>query len=199
MCNLFLVALLFSTIEIDTISNSIVNKSTTDLMTINWRTVNATGVVMSVDENYSLSGCISQSPVGIIQYTGSNPVFRGIISGFWSSECDVSLNSIQGEKDFFALPNNKLVFKLYPNFPNPFSKITKIRYDIPVMSKVNLFIYDICGRQIRQLVNEKQDIGQYIVNWNGKDQIGKECSAGVYFISMKTENYKSIKKVLITK
>jgi hypothetical protein len=168
-------------------------------MHINWKSINATGVISARGGTYSLYGCISQSPVGIIQYMGNTLSPYGIISGFWSSECDVTLNSIQGGKDFFTLPNDKLVFKLYPNFPNPFKKTTKIKYDIPITSKVNLFIYDICGRQIKQLVNEKQDIGQYIVNWNGKDENGKECSAGVYFISMKTENYKSIKKVLITK
>ncbi len=168
------------------------------MMKINWKSICATGTVSSNDNKYSLIGGISQSPMGII-YDNSSSTYSGIISGFWSSECDINLKNTNGPKDFFALPNSQLVFKLYPNYPNPFKRTTKIRYDIPYTSFVKLLIYDICGRQVKQLINEKQEMGRYNISWNGKDKNGKECSAGVYFVSMKTENYKSIKKVLIAK
>jgi hypothetical protein len=183
--------------------NTVYNSDSYDLtinntMKINWKSICATCTVNSNDNNYSLIGGISQSPMGII-YDSTSLTFGGIISGFWSSECDVNIKNIQEEKDFFALPNNQLVFKLYSNYPNPFKRTTKIRYDIPYTSIVKLLIYDICGKEVKQLVNEKQDMGRYNISWDGKDKNGKECSAGVYFVSMKTENYKSIKKVLIAK
>jgi hypothetical protein len=202
MFNLLLAILLISTIENNSHNQSKIDNLMTDIMKIKWQSINATGIVSSTDnDNYSLSGCISQSNIGIIKLNNpqSNIIPFGIISGFWSSECDVNIKNIQEEKDFFPLSNSDLVFKFYPNYPNPFKRTTKIRYDIPYMSKVKLLIYDICGRQIKQLVNEKQGIGQYNITWNGKYENGKECSSGIYFVTMKTDNYKSIKKVLLTK
>lgn len=167
---------------------------------ISWKTINATGTIVSNDEEHYIYGCISQGPIGIIYDRTSLSPFGGIISGFWSSECDIYFSRPQQQpKDFFPLSNKELVFKLYQNFPNPFKKITHIRYDIPITCKVNISIYDISGRQIKQLVNEEQHIGQYSISWNKTDLNGEECSAGVYFISMKTENFKSIKKIVITK
>jgi len=198
MCNLLLAILIISTIESNTHNQTKLDNLMIDIMKINWHTINATGVVISTDDNYSLSGCISQSPMSILYDNPSSP-FGGIISGFWSSECVINLKHTHEVKDFFALPSSQLVFKLYPNYPNPFKRTTKIRYDIPYTSIVKLLIYDICGRQIKQFVNEKQDIGQYSITWNGKDENGKECSAGIYFVAMKTDSYKSIKKILLTK
>jgi hypothetical protein len=169
---------------------------TADTMRVNWKSINSTGVVMSHDANYSLSGCISQSPA---MNTFEMNLPFSLISGFWSSECDINLKNNNASKDFFPLPNSQLVFKLYPTYPNPFKKITTIIYDVPYTSKVTLFIYDISGRQIKQLINGRQEIGRYTISWDGRAENGRKCSAGVYFLSMKTENYKSIKKVLIAK
>ncbi len=77
-------------------------------------------------------------------------------------------------------------FKLYQNYPNPFNPKTIIRFQIPArsaggnrLSDVKIIIYDIQGKQIAELVNQKQNAGTYEADWNGSGY-----SSGVYFYSL---------------
>jgi len=54
---------------------------------------------------------------------------------------------------------------LYQNFPNPFNPTTNIKFDIPKVSNVKLTVFDILGKEIATLVNEKLAPGSYEVNW----------------------------------
>ena len=44
-------------------------------------------------------------------------------------------------------------FALFQNHPNPFNPTTKIKYDLPISSHVNLVIFDVMGRMVRSLIN----------------------------------------------
>jgi len=79
------------------------------------------------------------------------------------------------------------VYALNQNYPNPFSYVTNISYQIPKDSKVLLQIYDLTGQLVCNLVNETQTPGYYTVHWNGKDKIGNEIARGVYFCRLKIE------------
>jgi len=60
-------------------------------------------------------------------------------------------------------------YKLFQNYPNPFNPSTIIRYSIPQNEKdvtVKLIIFDILGREVRTLVNQKQQPGNYKVEFN---------------------------------
>jgi hypothetical protein len=52
-------------------------------------------------------------------------------------------------------------YELFQNYPNPFNPTTVISYQLSGTSKVNLRIYDILGREVRNLVNEQQEPGYY--------------------------------------
>ncbi len=72
-------------------------------------------------------------------------------------------------------------FVLSQNYPNPFNPITTIKYSIPSefrnqRSEVRLIIYDILGREVATLVNQKQKPGNYEVEWDALDH-----SSGIYF------------------
>ena len=71
-------------------------------------------------------------------------------------------------------------FTLYQNYPNPFNPITTIRFDLPKSSFVTLRIFDLLGREITTLVNEKRPAGTYTVEWNGK-----ELPSGIYLYRLK--------------
>ncbi|MCD6161598.1 MAG: T9SS type A sorting domain-containing protein [candidate division Zixibacteria bacterium] len=77
---------------------------------------------------------------------------------------------------------------LHQNYPNPFNQNTIIRYYLPNVgyqpAEVELYIYDILGRQVRQLVNERRYPGEYEVIWDGRDDNGQSLSSGVYFYRM---------------
>jgi hypothetical protein len=74
-------------------------------------------------------------------------------------------------------------FKLLQNFPNPFNPFTNIRYNINASSFVTLTIYDVTGRQLSSLINEKQGAGIYQYTFDGSN-----LSSGVYFYSMLIDN-----------
>jgi len=89
--------------------------------------------------------------------------------------------------------------KLNSNYPNPFNPDTNIAYSINNAGKVSLEVYNIKGQLVKTLVNEQQEIGHYIVSWNGKDNSRKPVASGVYFYKMKTQNYNSTKKMILLK
>jgi photosystem II stability/assembly factor-like uncharacterized protein len=82
----------------------------------------------------------------------------------------------------FLSPIHKV--SLLQNYPNPFQQHTTIKYDIPISTNVSLQIYDLSGRLVKTLVEDKQKVGNYSVNWNGKNLNGEIVSNGVYFYQL---------------
>lgn len=87
-----------------------------------------------------------------------------------------------------------LQFSLKQNYPNPFNPTTKINYSIAAPSFVQLKIYDILGNEVKELVNEYQNSGSYIFNFNGSD-----LSSGTYIMQLKAGEYLQSKKILLLK
>ncbi|MBN2426051.1 MAG: T9SS type A sorting domain-containing protein [Calditrichaceae bacterium] len=58
-------------------------------------------------------------------------------------------------------------FRLHPNYPNPFNNATKISYQLPKTSEVQLAIYNLLGQKIATLVSDTQREGNYQVKWDG--------------------------------
>jgi hypothetical protein len=73
-------------------------------------------------------------------------------------------------------------FTLSQNYPNPFNPSTNIDFTIPTCStrRVQLLIYDIRGRMVRELLDEEKEPGRYSVWWDGRDEKGMEVGSGVY-------------------
>jgi photosystem II stability/assembly factor-like uncharacterized protein len=92
--------------------------------------------------------------------------------------------------------NEQLIKEYYllENYPNPFNPTTKIRFQLPVVSFSSLKIFDITGREVSTLVNEKLGAGTYEVTFNGGD-----FASGVYFYQLKTENFIETKKMILLK
>ncbi|NIM97643.1 MAG: T9SS type A sorting domain-containing protein [candidate division Zixibacteria bacterium] len=83
---------------------------------------------------------------------------------------------------------DKLSFQLFQNYPNPFNSVTGIKYAVsngpshPV--RTTLRIYNILGKEVRELVNKHQSGGTYTVYWDGKNNSGKEVASGIYFYQL---------------
>ena len=90
-------------------------------------------------------------------------------------------------------------FALYQNYPNPFNPTTTIKYSVPKIvnnqsSIINLKVYDILGNEIATLVNEQKAPGNYEVQWNASG-----FASGVYFCRLQSEDFISVKKLLLMK
>jgi hypothetical protein len=90
-------------------------------------------------------------------------------------------------------------YSLSQNYPNPFNPSTKIKFDIPSnvrseMSNVRLIVYDILGKEIATLVNEKLQPGKYEVVWDGS-----KYASGIYFYKITAGNFTDTKRMVMIK
>lgn len=100
-------------------------------------------------------------------------------------------NQVGIKKSITEVPD---LFSLEQNFPNPFNNSTNIKYSLPFSANVNLVVYDITGRNVATLVNEFQQKGYYIVNFNQTN-----LSSGLYLYKLKANNYTLTKKMILIK
>jgi hypothetical protein len=91
-------------------------------------------------------------------------------------------------------------YALSQNYPNPFNPSTKINYDLPFASKINLTIFDLSGREVFTFNNERQEAGFYTITFNGLN-----LSSGIYFYRLITKeiggniNFIASKKMILVK
>lgn len=95
-----------------------------------------------------------------------------------------------------GVPNS---FELSQNYPNPFNPSTVISYQLSVASHVTLKIYDVLGREMAILVNQKQNTGCYSVTFDAS-----KFASGVYFCRIiadenNREKFMSVKKLVLMK
>jgi hypothetical protein len=88
-------------------------------------------------------------------------------------------------------------YSLGQNVPNPTSSVTSISYTLPKSSNVSLKIYDITGRLVKTLVDQKVEAGNHIVCWDTKGDLGFTVTNGVYFCRLQAGDFSSMRKVII--
>jgi len=100
------------------------------------------------------------------------------------------------EIDYNLLPSK---FSLSQNYPNPFNPTTKIKFTIPQDVRretrdVSLKVYDILGKEIAILVNEKKQPGVYEIEFDAG-----EFSSGIYFYILTAGKFIDTKKMILIK
>ncbi len=90
-------------------------------------------------------------------------------------------------------------FVLGQNYPNPFKPSTTISYQLPTQENVSLVIYDLTGRQVRELVNERQETGSYTARWDGRNQTGQKVATGLYVYQIRAGQFNQTRKMLCMK
>ena len=94
------------------------------------------------------------------------------------------------------IPN---VFSLSQNYPNPFNPSTTISFGVPQVSQINITIYDILGKKVATLVNEKMEPGYYSKIWDSRNKYGNEVAAGIYFYQIHAEGFTKTRKLILLK
>lgn len=85
-------------------------------------------------------------------------------------------------------------YALEQNYPNPFNPTTQIKYSIANAGYVSLKVFDVLGREVVELVNKHQEVGQYKVNFNASG-----LSSGIYFYRIESGSFVSVKKLMLVK
>jgi len=85
-------------------------------------------------------------------------------------------------------------FSLSQNYPNPFNPSTTIRFQVTGNSEVVIKVYDVQGREVQTLVNEKLQPGVYETSFDGS-----RLTSGVYFYKLIADGFTETKKMLLIK
>ena len=101
-----------------------------------------------------------------------------------------------GQLDFAGIFSD---WTLYPNYPNPFSDLTNLRYGMPEASRVVVDIYDVIGRRVAILVDEELPAGSHTVVWNGVDQTGRPVPSGMYFARLKAGSHVKVHRMMVVR
>jgi hypothetical protein len=85
-------------------------------------------------------------------------------------------------------------YSLKQNYPNPFNPVTNIEFSVPKAGLIKISVYDILGKEIGVLVNERLSAGSYKV-----DFIASSLPSGVYFYRLQTSEFIETKKMILVK
>ena len=90
-------------------------------------------------------------------------------------------------------------FSLFQNYPNPFNQSTEIEFTLPQTSKIKLDKFNINGQLIRNLINSTLNTGTHKVEWDGKDNHGKNVTSGIYLYRLTADEFVKTKNMVLLK
>ena len=131
----------------------------------------------------------------VTEYKGLRDYIKKIKLLFYSPEGRIKEVNPGDNPELTEIPDViKYKYELNDNYPNPFNPSTNISYELAAGGFTTLKIYDMLGKEVASLVNEKQDAGSYIVQWNASS-----FSSGVYFYKLQTNGFIQTKRMILTK
>ncbi len=87
--------------------------------------------------------------------------------------------------------------KLHQNYPNPFNPVTTIRFELPQPVDTRLVVYDILGRRVKTLIDDRLPPGLHNARWDGSADGGNGVAAGVYLYRLTTPSFTESRKMLL--
>lgn len=89
-------------------------------------------------------------------------------------------------------------FVLQQNYPNPFNSSTIIQFECQQQTSINVTVLNMLGQRVNELIDREMIAGQHTITWNGRDEHGAKSPSGIYFIVLKTPQFRqTIKAVLL--
>ena len=102
-----------------------------------------------------------------------------------------SINTITSVNQDAEIPTQ---FALLQNYPNPFNPTTKIQFEVPMSQKVELIVYDILGRKVKELYNDLAPAGVINIEFRAD-----YLASGMYIYRLKTKDISISKKMVLLK
>jgi photosystem II stability/assembly factor-like uncharacterized protein len=124
--------------------------------------------------------------------TNASKLIAGtLFYGIWSRPLS-EMTTIENFPDN-EFPQN---FSLEQNFPNPFNPSTIISWQLPIHSHVSLKVYDINGKKVITLIDEKQSAGYHSCQFS---IFNSQLTSGIYFYRIIAGEFVETKKLLLLK
>lgn len=134
----------------------------------------------------------------------SAPQFRpAFVNAYLADESGQSRGDgpmlLTGVPDGHGQPNPG-AYVLSQNFPNPFNPSTFIGVTIPASSspeRVKLEVFDVQGRRVATLIDDRLGAGNYVVQWDGRTSAGAQAASGTYFYRLKAGSATLTRKAVL--
>jgi len=84
-------------------------------------------------------------------------------------------------------------------FPNPFNSSIVIDYELKKSASLQLDIHNLAGKRIFNKNIDSAQTGRYSFLWDGKNNLGADCTSGVYFFSITSGDFYQSKKIVYIK
>ncbi|NOZ08905.1 MAG: T9SS type A sorting domain-containing protein [FCB group bacterium] len=118
----------------------------------------------------------------LFSYDGTLTISAGIVADWNGNGVSAGINTLING------------YTLLGTYPNPFNPSTDISYSIPQNCQVSITVFDMLGKLVEQLVDERQSAGLHRVRWDATDQ-----PSGIYFIKMETPGNSETQQILLLK
>jgi hypothetical protein len=115
------------------------------------------------------------------------------------SDASDNLFSIMAPVSVTMADRLPLEYALHQNSPNPFNPTTTIVYALPEPAHVSMELFNIHGEKVFSLVDSHQNPGYYTVQWDGRDDLGRPVSDGLYLCRFYTGVYSRTMRMLLLK
>lgn len=116
-----------------------------------------------------------------------------------ADENNRAMPKVEVEIKYEGAPGMPLDYSLSQNFPNPFNPTTSVQFSVPKEGFVTIKVYDMLGQAVADLYSGNALAGTYTLNWDGKDNSGKNVSSGSYIYKMTAGDYVQSKKMTFLK
>ena len=129
---------------------------------------------------------------------------ESIVSGKWTVEATdgIGITPTESGEITFIIDATQMTadkFALDQNFPNPFNPITSISYGLKNNSDVLIDIYNLTGQHVITLVEEPQEKGIKVIQWQGVDKLGRQVDSGIYFYKLQAGDFIKTRKMALLK
>ncbi len=146
----------------------------------------------------------TQQTFDITQYAGASTQLKlrfrltsdaGVVGDGWYVD-DVKLTNYCAGTPVGIGQNTgiPMQYGLDQNYPNPFNPTTYIKFQLPEGGNVKITVFDILGKEVASLINEKMEAGYHNVEFNASN-----LASGLYIYKMESGDFTDVKKMMLIK
>ncbi len=95
------------------------------------------------------------------------------------------------------------VLSVDPNYPNPFSSTTSIKFNLAASANIKVSVYDMGGKLVRILLDDHRERGDYLLDWDGANSGGSLLHSGIYFCTLEAQTkgrmYRQTREMILSR